>query len=78
MRAVIIVDSPKRSTYIRTENWQMINSNENWIVQKASDGKPRHLRTIKCQRRGASISNQVKMHACHLTLKHCINVFKIL
>jgi hypothetical protein len=29
------------------------------------------------QRGGAYISNHVRIHACHLTLKHCINVFEI-
>ena len=27
------------------------------------------------QRGGTYISNQVRMHACHLTLKHCTHIF---
>jgi hypothetical protein len=29
-------------------------------------------------KRGGYISNQVRMFACHLTPKHCINIFEIL
>jgi hypothetical protein len=31
--------------------------------------KQRHFMTMEHQRRGAYISNQVRMHACHLTSK---------
>jgi hypothetical protein len=30
------------------------------------------------QRRGTYIPNQVRMHACHLTSKHCTIVFELL
>jgi hypothetical protein len=34
--------------------------------------------TMEHQRRGTYIPNQVRMHACHLTSKHCIIVFELL
>jgi len=34
--------------------------------------------TIKHQRKGTYITNQVRMHACYLTSEHCIIVFELL
>jgi hypothetical protein len=33
---------------------------------------------MKHQRKGTYIPNQVRMHACHLTSKHCTIVFELL
>jgi hypothetical protein len=44
-------------------------------ANKALDSKQRHPMTMKHQRGGTYISNQVRMHACHLTLKHCTHIF---
>jgi hypothetical protein len=34
--------------------------------------------TIKHQRKGTYMTNQVRMHACHLTSEHCTIVFELL
>jgi hypothetical protein len=44
-------------------------------VKKALDSKQRHPMTMEHQKRGTYISNQVRMHACHLTSKHCTHIF---
>ena len=40
-------------------------------TKKALECKQRHPMTMEHQRGGTYISNQVRMHACHLTSKHC-------
>jgi hypothetical protein len=40
-------------------------------TKKALECKQSHLMTMKHQRGGTYISHQVRIHACHLTLKHC-------
>jgi hypothetical protein len=40
-------------------------------AKKALECKQRHPMTMEHQRRGTYISNKVRMHACHLTTKHC-------
>jgi hypothetical protein len=44
-------------------------------AKKALVSKQRHLMTMEHQRGGTYISNQVRMHACHLTSKHCTHIF---
>jgi hypothetical protein len=44
-------------------------------AKKVLVSKQRHLMTMKHRRGGAYISNQVRMHACHLTSKHCTHIF---
>jgi hypothetical protein len=44
-------------------------------AKKALVSKQRHLMTMEHQREGTHISNQVRMHACHLTSKHCTHIF---
>jgi hypothetical protein len=44
-------------------------------AKKALLSKQRHLMTMEHQRGGTYISNQVRMHACHLTSKHCTHIF---
>jgi hypothetical protein len=39
------------------------------------DSKQRHPMTMEHQRGGAIFQTR---HACHLTLKHCTNVFELL
>jgi hypothetical protein len=39
------------------------------------DSKRRHPTTMENQREGTCISNQVRMHACYLTSKHCTHIF---
>jgi hypothetical protein len=48
------------------------------IAKKALNNKQRHLMIIEHQRGGIYISNQVRMHACHLTSKHCTHIFDLL
>jgi hypothetical protein len=44
-------------------------------AKKALVSKQRHPMTMEHQRGGTYISNQVRMHACHLTSKHCTHIF---
>jgi uncharacterized radical SAM superfamily protein len=44
-------------------------------AKKALVSKQRHLMTMEHRRGGTYISNQVRMHACHLTSKHCTHIF---
>ena len=45
-------------------------------AKKALVIKQRHPMTMEHQRReGTYISKQVRMHACHLTSKHCTHIF---
>jgi hypothetical protein len=41
-------------------------------IKKALKSKQRHPVMMEHRRGGTYISNQVRMHACHLTSKHCI------
>ena len=62
---------PRMGTALTTE-WMA----STWMSQciertnKALEYKQRHPMTMDHQRGGTYISNQVRMHACHLTLKH--------
>jgi len=47
-------------------------------AKKALNNKQRHLMIMEHQRGGPYISNQVRMHACHLTSKHCTYIFDLL
>jgi hypothetical protein len=44
-------------------------------IKKALVSKQRHLMTMKHRRGGTYISNHIRMHACHLTSKHCTYIF---
>jgi hypothetical protein len=44
-------------------------------AKKALVSKQRHLMTMEHRRGGTYISNQVRMHACHLISKHCTHIF---
>jgi hypothetical protein len=44
-------------------------------AKKALVSKQRHPMTMEHQKGGTYISNQVRMHACHLSSKHCTHIF---
>ena len=44
-------------------------------IKKALECKQTHPMTMEHQRGGTYISNQVRMHACHLTSNHCTHIF---
>ena len=58
-RAVIIMEGEHMNEPVHWKN-------------KALNNKQRHAVMMEHRRGGTYISNQVRMHACHLTSKHCI------
>jgi hypothetical protein len=48
------------------------SSNRPERIKKALNNKQRHPMMMEHRRGGTYISNQVRMHACHLTSKYCI------
>jgi len=65
---------PKMGT-APTSEWKASTRMSQYIerIKKALNNKQRHPVMMEHQRGGTYISNQVRMHACHLTSKHCIN-----
>jgi len=70
---------PRRSTALTTE-WEtnMQLSRQIRRTKKALECKQIHPMMMEHRIGGTYVSNQVRMHACHLTLKHCTYIFDLL
>jgi hypothetical protein len=57
-----------------TSEWKASTRMSQYIerIKKAFNSKQRQPVMMEHRRRETYISNQVRMHACHLTSKHCI------
>jgi len=64
---------PKMGTALTSE-WKASTRMSQYIerIKKALNNKQRHPVMMEHRRGGTYISNQVRMHACHLMSKHCI------
>jgi len=60
-----------------TAEWEASTRMSQYIkkAKNALDNKQKHPMTVEHQRGRTYISNQVRIHACHLTLKNCTHIF---